>query len=183
MLTCENAILIAIEAAGSIGRTALQKLIFFAKQQGLTDVSYHPHYYGPYSREVASTLLNLVAAGWVQESCESWPDGSVFGERRRYSYRLSETGKAALQSLVGQHCPEVKKLQELVRICRQKTGLDFHTLSLAAKTCFLRTALGKALTPEEIEQQARSWGWQVKKDEVPKVADLLDALQLGQPAS
>src|SRR5262245_16814599 len=100
MLTCENAILVTIDAAAGVGRTALQKIVFFAKELHLTEAAYSAHYYGPYSREVASTLLSLVAAGWVEESGEAWPNGSIFGERRRYAYRLSAAGKSALGQLV-----------------------------------------------------------------------------------
>lgn len=182
MLTCENAILVAIDAGEGIGRTALQKVIFFVKELGLTDAAYNPHYYGPYSREVASTLLSLVAAGWVEESGESWPGGSSFGERRRYAYRLSPAGRSALKQLVDGNDVEAEQLRRIVGVCKEKTHLDFQMLSWAAKIRFLLAKLNKVLTPEEIEQQARNWGWQVKREDVPKVADLLDSLRLAKPA-
>lgn len=182
LLTCENAILVAIDAAEGVGRTALQKIVFFAKELGLTVAAYDPHYYGPYSREVASTLLSLVAAGWVEEAAESWPDGSIFGERRRYAYRLTAAGKAALEKLVPKDCHEAEHIRRIVRLCREKTRLDLEMLSWAAKIRFLLAKLNKALSPEEIEQQARAWGWNVKKEDVPKVAGLLDSLDLARPA-
>lgn len=182
MLTCENAILVAIDAAEGVGRTALQKIVFFAKELGLTVAAYDPHYYGPYSREVASTLLSLVAAGWVEESGESWPSGSIFGERRRYAYRLTAGGKAALQQLVGDN-DEASRLRQIVKLCKEKTHLDFEMISWAAKIHFLRTKLKKALSADEIEAQARNWGWQVKKEDVPKVTGLLDSLQLAYPVA
>ncbi|MCX7721621.1 MAG: hypothetical protein N2379_00985 [Verrucomicrobiae bacterium] len=183
MLTCESAILVAIEAGPGIGRTALQKVLYFAMELGLLDVSFEAHYYGPYSREVASTLLNLVAAGWVRESGEAWPDGSPFGERRRYSYRLSPAGKTALRKLVPQDSAEAQKLRKLVRLCKLKANLDFDLLALAAKIWFLRSALGKALKPEEVQQQASIWGWQVRQEDIPSVADLLESLRSFQSGS
>jgi uncharacterized protein YwgA len=183
MLTCENAILVAIDAGEGIGRTALQKVIFFAKELQLTEAAYNAHYYGPYSREVASTLLSLVAAGWVEESGESWPDGSMFGERRRYAYRLTAAGRSALQQLVTADNAESEQLRKVVRLCKEKTYLDFEMLSWAAKIRFMVAKLNKPLNPEQIEEQARAWGWQVNQEDVPKVADLLDSLQLAKPAA
>jgi len=183
MLTCENAILVAIDAGEGIGRTSLQKIIFFAKELGLTEASYNAHYYGPYSREVASTLLGLVAAGWVEESGESWPDGSIFGERRRYAYRLTKAGKTALQQLVGSESQEAERLRKIVQLCKEKARLDFEMLSWAAKIWFLVKKHKRDLSPTEIEQQAGAWGWKVKKEDVPKVKGLLDALQLANPST
>lgn len=182
MLTCEDAILVAIDEADGIGRTALQKVIFFAKELGLTAADYRPHYYGPYSHDVAATLLNLVAAGWVQELAESWPDDSFWGKRRRYAYRLTDAGKKALQmlKLAGTENQDVAKLRKIVQQCRERTHLDFQMLSWAAKIRFLNTKINKTLTSEEIEQQARSWGWQVSKLDVPKVEELLKELNLDQ---
>ena len=178
-LTCENAILVAINSAEGVGRTSLQKIIFFARELGLTEAAYTPHYYGPYSREVAATLLSLVAAGWVEESGESWPNGSVFGERRRYAYRLTAAGKSALKQLVGENSAAAQ-LQTLVGVCKEKTHLDFEMLSWAAKIRFLLAKVDRALAPEEIERHARTWGWQVRQDDVPKVAGLLEALRLAK---
>lgn len=182
MLTCENAILVSIDAAEGVGRTALQKIVFFAKELKLTIAAYDPHYYGPYSREVASILMNLVAVGWVEESAEAWPDGSLFGERRRYSYRLTAAGKSALQQLVVEN-HDASRLRDIVKLCKEKTRLDFEIISFAAKIHFMRVKLQQNFSPEKIEEHARSWGWQVKKEDVPKVTGLLDSLQLSIAAA
>jgi len=177
MLPCETAILVAVDTAGSIGRTALQKVIFFAREAGLTKADYQPHYYGPYSRDVAASLLSLVAAGWIQEISEAWPDGSAFGERRRYTYLLTPTGKDALKKLVDAKDSAAETLRKIVRLCQQKTGLDFQMLSWAAKIHFLKNKLDKPLSPSDLAQVAEKWGWEVRPEDVPKVADLLEQLQ------
>jgi|YelNatPaOPRAMG01_1025707.scaffolds.fasta_scaffold141165_2 uncharacterized protein YwgA len=182
MLPCETAILVAVDAAGCVGRTALQKIIFFAKEAGLTEADYKPHYYGPYSREVAANLLSLVAAGWIQEISEAWPNGSVFGERHRYTYRLTPTGQDALKKLVEGNDSAAEALRKIVRLCQQKTGLDFQMLSWAAKIHFLSNKRRELHSASDVAQEARKWGWEVREEDVPKVAGLLEELQSVKPS-
>lgn len=56
-----------------VGRTLLQKKIFFLKEMISEQVKFFPHYYGPYSREVAGAVDSLVSAGILKEIAENYP--------------------------------------------------------------------------------------------------------------
>ena len=67
MMDVPDAIVVTLGAVADkiIGRTVIQKLIYFEMILGLVDANYRPHYYGPYSSEVAGTIQELAALGFV----------------------------------------------------------------------------------------------------------------------
>src|SRR5258706_15957819 len=57
--------------SGIQGRKRLQKVVFFLQQAGCPlDCQYTLHHFGPYSRDVADTCDEMVAAGLVDEKVE-----------------------------------------------------------------------------------------------------------------
>ena len=49
------------------GKTLLQKTIFFLNELLELGISFKPHYYGPYSSDVASSIADLTALGFLEE--------------------------------------------------------------------------------------------------------------------
>ena len=50
-----------------LGRTLLQKKLFFLNELISESIQFSPHYYGPYSRDVAETVDSLVSAGILRD--------------------------------------------------------------------------------------------------------------------
>ncbi len=68
---------------GIQGRKRLQKVAFFLQQAGCSlNCHYTLHYFGPYSREVADTCDEMVAAGLIEEQ------GGREAGAMQYEYKL-----------------------------------------------------------------------------------------------
>ena len=76
-LTVRETVLLVIDAAGRTleGRTAVQKLCYFAGLALDEDLGHSAHYYGPYSREVEVALENESFAGDLDETMRKFVSG------------------------------------------------------------------------------------------------------------
>ena len=84
---------------GNVGRTKLQKMIYFADRYLGWDVGdYNLHYYGPFSRNLATTL-KTVRGELVDEK------HSGFGP---YQYALTSSGTTFVNEFVENVCDEKK---------------------------------------------------------------------------
>ena len=57
-------------AEGLVGRTRIQKMIYFLRERLPIAATYTAYYYGPYSEEVTASLDSLVAHGLLEEEVE-----------------------------------------------------------------------------------------------------------------
>ena len=79
------------------GRTVLQKWIYFLSEMLDENHGFNPHYYGPYSAQVAEANSELKALGYVDE------DRTIYGwshygfEMARYDYSLTDDGYKILK--------------------------------------------------------------------------------------
>jgi len=92
----------------NIGRTKLQKMIYFADRYLDWDVGdYRLHYYGPYSRNIASTLKTIRG----QLINEQMPDHGPYG------YELTEDGNRFLAEFADNVCDsaQIESTSELFR--------------------------------------------------------------------
>ena len=173
------AVLIAVGEEGSgglIGRTLLQKKLYFASLLVDEDLGFRPYYYGPYSQEIANATDSLVSNRFLKERVDIFPDSNIFGERRRYSYQLTPDGSQILGRLkkepgVAAWCDALKKINE------HSLSHDFDLLSIAAKVKTILREAGEA-TIGDIEQKAREYGWTLTRDEIDRVAGFLESLKL-----
>src|SRR5438046_4670862 len=106
-----DAILATVALAGTPlhGRTTLQKLAYFESEAGLFHARFKPHYYGPYSQEVADAVEELVSLGYLKETVtllgeqqESWL-AAVSGGVRIYSYELTDEGRQLAEQIGRAH--------------------------------------------------------------------------------
>lgn len=111
---------------GLQGRKRLQKVVFFLQQAGCPlGCHYTLHHFGPYSRDVADICDEMVAAGLIDESCDSQA-----GDRQQYAYKLTPSTSALLNQTPE---PTMRSFQELGR------GLideDIWTLELGSTILF-----------------------------------------------
>lgn len=87
----ERYLLTILKHVGKIeGRTRFQKMIFLGQEElGLPQLfDFSIHYYGPYSVELTRAIERLLSQGYIVEDVEE------IGDYIRYTYRLSERGKA-----------------------------------------------------------------------------------------
>ncbi|MFO7966521.1 MAG: DUF4065 domain-containing protein [Archaeoglobaceae archaeon] len=69
------------ERTEQVGKTTVQKIMYFLKRLGIVDYEYTMHYYGPYSSEVENRLRQLESSNQLRISWNS---------DRGYFIRLSE---------------------------------------------------------------------------------------------
>ena len=174
----KDAALIAIGQSGQIvGRTLLQKKLYFAAVLAEEELGFRPHYYGPYSAEVADAIDSLVANRFLKETTETFPgEESIFGEWCRHTYTLTGDGTGLLQA-VGQ-TDEGQKLREaLGKVNLQPIAEDFNLLSIAAKVHILLRKKSPA-TVSEIRRMAEEYGWQLSEEQIQDVEKYLVDLGL-----
>ncbi|VVB86203.1 Uncharacterised protein [uncultured archaeon] len=175
-----DAILITIKAAGDCipGRTAIQKLVYFESVFGLVDVKYKPHYYGPYSSEVSSTIHELTYLDFVKEEVETRETTgfAVSEDWKRYCYTISRDGNEIIEYLKKEHPDDYNKIVNLVKICKKTSNLDVNILSWAAKVNYILSEQGKPMTPEEITLTAESFGWKLDPSQIDIAVELLKQL-------
>lgn len=179
MLELIDAIVAVIGKVGGngLGRTALQKIIYFAKAKGLTDAEYYAYFYGPYSAEVKGTLSSLVAYGFVDERMELIPGG-----KRIYKYTLTPDGEALLQKKIEKESGEqVERVEEVVNAAKEySSSLKAEDISIPAKSYFVLVEEGKgqAMKPTEIKEIAHKLGWKVEDSQIEESVKLLSRLGL-----
>lgn len=165
------------------GKTKLQKTVYFlgVLTGCVDDLGYRPHFYGPYSDDVADALgwLRTIGAVDTQSVGAGLVDQSGF-EVRRFDYRLNDEGRrftAATASRFPDLWVKVKdKADRLKRI-----GLpDYLELSIAAKTYFMLQETNGHASEGELARLASRFGWQVSSDQLKEAAAYLQRLELVQ---
>lgn len=176
-----DAILITIKAAGGsiLGRTTIQKLIYFESIYGLVDAKYRPHYYGPYSAEVSGTIQELTDLDFLKEEIETAETTGfpVPDDWKRYRYFLSSDGKEVVDHLEKESKVEYDKIFNLVSICKDTVNLDVNILSLTAKVIYILSSQGKPMTVDEIRVAAESFGWRLSESRIEGAVELLKQLK------
>ena len=174
-----EAILLTVRAAkGHIsGRTAIQKLVYFESVKNIISTEYRPHYYGPYSADVASTVQNLVALKFLVEEEVGYADQK--NHWKVYRYVLTVEGKKAAEMLIKKNRGEYKEIEGIVKTCKRVVNLEPNTLSWAAKAYYIISKGGRAMTCEEIKADAEGFGWKIPGNvNIDNAVNLLDELGL-----
>lgn len=183
-MEAKHAVLLAIQAEDSgkiVGRTLLQKKLYFAARLVGAEMGFRPHYYGPYSQEVADATDSDVINRFIEEQVEVFGDSNVFGERRRHSYALTSDGNELLDSISDD--PDTAAWKDsFVRINEHSISSDFNLLSVAAKVL---TILGdiKQGTAAEVSAQASEYGWKITEQQHKEVVRFLRSLSLTKRVS
>lgn len=161
------------------GKTKLQKLVYFVGilTGSLEELGYRPHFYGPYSDDVAYAVTQLKAIGALDQHVSDWGYSKSGFEVRRYDFTLNESGTCYTNG-VSQRYPEVwSKIKNAIDVLSQLGDRDYMSLSIAAKTYFLIGENKVPVTDEEIAMLASKFGWNVSPDQVSEAID--DLVRLG----
>lgn len=163
------------------GKTNLQKKIYFLAvlSSDLDELGYGPHYYGPYSDDVALAVEELKTAGFVEQNVIGGfaTDESGF-ERRRYDYRLTDAGRRVAQSKAREHSELWDRMTKAAERLKQAGDPDYMRLSVAAKTYFLLGEHRMRATESELARLGSRFGWRVTPDEITEAARFLQKLGL-----
>lgn len=107
---------------GDVGRTKLQKMIYFADRYLDWDVGdYRLHYYGPYSRNISLTL-KTVQSGLVKETI---PDSGP------YKYSVTEMGEQFLADFA-KHVCDADRIQHAEELFGELSEWSREHLEIAA---------------------------------------------------
>ncbi|WP_067052335.1 hypothetical protein [Methanofollis ethanolicus] len=175
-----DGILVLLDAAeGRIaGRTTIQKLGYFSTIRGAVRAHYRPHYYGPYSADIAGAIQTLVSYGFIEERVETPAGAGETPDWRRYTYTLTDDGRELVQEMKEEYPRDAAEVKEVVDICRDAADLDSKTLSWAAKVHYIQTREMRDMSPDEIREIARTLNWDLSEGQVQKGMDLLTNLHL-----
>jgi uncharacterized protein YwgA len=175
-----DAILATIRAAGGsiTGRTAIQKLMYFENVSKVVDIKYRPHYYGPYSAQVAGAIQELIDLDFLKEEMDTAKTTGfpVPDDWKRYRYTLTSDGKKVVELLDQENEEEINKISNLVRTCQETVNLDANMLSYSAKVYYIISSQSKAMTVNEIQKTAGSFGWNLSQNDINDAVDLLKQL-------
>ena len=165
-MNTHDAILFNIDVCGdpAVGRTALQKLIYFQTKCGIEiDVEYIPHYYGPYSKKIAVALAELVAFDYVDEK-----RSAVYG----YAYGLTHDGREITDEAKEENRVAFESIERIIN--KIKDCLKPGPLSYAAKVHYI-----KEIYPESAPKDvAGVFGWQMSDSEIRTGQAILKRLKL-----
>ncbi|MBI1658101.1 MAG: hypothetical protein IS632_04925 [Thaumarchaeota archaeon] len=162
-----DAILLNIRASGesAVGRTVLQKLIYLQSSLGIKiEATYIPHYYGPYSKDVAIALADLVAFDYVDEKRSR--------EALGYAYTLTHDGEGIADDAEKENKEQFEKIEEIVSKCRN--CLMPGPMSYAAKVHYI-LSVDPTFRPEDV---ADMFGWKMDDRKVHTGQELLKRLGL-----
>lgn len=115
-----------------VGRSLIQKAVFFLNELGNLGISFSPHYYGPYSMDVAVALENLICTGFLSETERYVPNWNVWGETKKCTFKLTNDGKQILSEI--KKSPDYKRIKDLLnKLGKFSKPEDYDRLSKAAK--------------------------------------------------
>ena len=158
------------------GRTAVQKLVYFNSIKiPIIDIqSYTHHFYGPFSREVATALEEMSALSYVNEITHS-------GFYDIYTYMLTPKGKEYAKSRASKHPKEFIEISDIMAKCSKFCSLKPKPLSFAAKAYYIlaKTKAGR-YNSDDVQRVAKDFDWNISKEDVKTGMSLLQELELVQ---
>ena len=179
-MTAQNFILLAFAALPENtikGRTKLQKVVYFLSVfTGLDELGYKPHYYGPYSGEVAEAVAGLCSINFLDCKTDTHPHEPSGFEVTRYDYSLTPDGQQAA-AIVKQREPELwNKISEGEKRLAALGDPDYMSLSFAAKVWLMLGEKGGKATQEELSGYATRFGWTMDTAQIGIASDILQKL-------
>ena len=160
-----------------IGRTTLQKLIYFETVKipeiELTE-PYIAYFYGPFNRDVANSLEQMVFYDILDEHRSEKNHGS-------YVYKVTPKRTKSVDDLKSRFKPTFTKIKDLVGVCDEYCSLDPNSLSFAAKVHYMldsQKTIRKPLSEDELVRIGKSFDWKISKSDIRKGYELLEHLKL-----
>jgi len=163
------------------GKTKLQKRVYFAGilTDHVDELGYRPHFYGPYSAEVAGAVDRLRAIGFVEHHIAS---GNAYDQRgfevARHDFSLNEAGQKAARTKTKKYAVEWEAINDAIKKLNRTGQVDYMKLSIAAKAYFMLGQKKEGASVSELIKLAKNFGWSVSEEDIEQSASFLQSLQL-----
>lgn len=178
MRTSDDFLLMVLELSGGniSGKTLLQKKLYFLSQFLGVDLSYLPHYYGPYSAEVNGSLSKAKALGFIEEQTNAFGLADPNGfELRRHDYSLTSDGRKMAQHLKQKYPKMFEASERCMKLLASAGDADdYVNLSIAAKILHIVESGEDAAGVKQIKAAAAKLGWEVSEQAIDKAMSFLD---------
>jgi uncharacterized protein YwgA len=152
----------------SLGRTALQKIPYFLKRQGVPlSYSFDLHHYGPFCQEILWDAESLVASEVIVDH-GGFNGGSSYGAGKNIDARLGEH-----QAFLSEHSEVIQSVVDLL------SGLDASTLEVAATLDYFYRYVSASDAPMPRKPEVLKRFFEAKPKYLAKkgeVDDLYDAM-------
>jgi uncharacterized protein YwgA len=182
MKTYDFVHLVLYAAGGKIqGRTKLQKMVYFTGvlMKCEANLGYRPHFYGPYSADVAGSVDKLRALGFLKQSaCGGGAIDHRGFEVARYDYELTGDGRLIAEEKVEKYPENWKRIKTAVDRLIKSDPNDYVKLSIAAKTYFVHGKLKGTTSSGELERLNAHFGWKVSEEETRDAFEWLKSVKL-----
>jgi len=152
-------------------RRAFQKIAYLSSVKLNFDMGFFAHYYGPYSKIVASQIENLSTFGFINEK-----NLKTNNDRILTFFELNDDGKKITKSIKKKYREEYKTIKLVVDACK-KEKYDYNVLSWSAKVHYIMPK-GKSVSVRQISELAKEYGWKLSKDDINNAFTLLTSLEL-----
>jgi len=184
-MSTRDILLLAYDAFGGIicGKTKLQKKLDFISIMLGWDLGYGPHYYGPYSADVANSNQELKSLGYVSESIAS--AGAYYDqgfEVTRHDFLLTADARIILGAKKRRNAEAWTQIESAAARLKEAGDLSDLELSIAAKAYFLLNENGSSARTDELVKMARMFGRSVTEHDVTKAVEFLKRLGLATTA-
>ena len=163
---------------GISGRTALQKKVYFLGIILQEDHGFSPHYYGPYSAQVADANAELKSLNYLREEVNVYGWDHKGFEMAKYDYSLTEDGLKLLERKKKKYPEEWGKILDCANAIKDAGNLNYMELSIAAKAYFVLTREGGRANSNTIKIVAEKLGWSIDETALDRSIDFLDKIDL-----
>lgn len=163
---------------GISGRTTLQKRVYFLEVMLEENHGFMPHYYGPYSAQVADANSELKALGFLKEDVHVYGWNHQGFEMARYDYSLTGDGKKLLERKKKMYPEKWEKMQECAAAIKNAGNLNYMELAMAAKAFMILKREGGTADRSTIKTVAGQLGWSIKEEELDRSIDFLEKINL-----
>jgi uncharacterized protein YwgA len=175
------AIVGAVGGREDFGRTSLQKVSYLTSLMLNLDLGHRAYYYGPYSTTVESDSEALALAGLIEENSVTMGISAKGYPVVKYTYTLSEEGRARLRRVELAHPEQFRAITSFVSRIEETVGsFDQNTLSAVAKSFYIAKEQDRPVTADEIQEFAKELGWTLKPRKIEEVTHMLADLGLVQ---
>ncbi len=174
-------ILLAYKGFGGTirGKTSLQKKIYFLNSMLKQNMKFAPHYYGPYSTEVADANSELKALGYITEKViRTGAISSQGWEIARHDFELNEDGNKLAARKIADYPEDWDEISKATEVINNAGDVDYIGLSIAAKAYFIWNSKGCISSLESIKESAKSFGWNTSEEELEKAFEFLKKINL-----
>jgi uncharacterized protein YwgA len=161
------------------GKTLLQKQVYFISVFLEKDFGYRPHYYGPYSPIVDTSLMKLKSLGFINENVSYWGYDYDGFDKKSYEFSLTDNGNKLFKLFKKTERTTYNKIERIYNNMMKTEGTkNYVTLSVAAKLFYILKSSGSKLSKNEMIAEAKSYGWNISNKSVVDGVNILKALEL-----